>query len=405
MTIRWTFAALPGALCAAFLAAGQDPEPVTYAKDIAPVFAAKCVSCHSPEGSGPFSLENYEDVRRRASLVREVAMLQKMPPLFAESDFGRVARHAPLTDLDILKLQEWVRQGTPRGAASLAPAPKKLAWSLGEPNLILKTSTAISVSAEGAEAVRTVTLDLPLDAERELVAFDVRPRSPQAARQVVVAISRPGLGSAFTLNGVQTRGLIGAWAVGAEPWRLPEDAGYPLRPGDRLQVRALYHPTGKPENGGFDLALYFAHGPRTKRPVWRTLGSNRFEITGKEYFTTLTDSQRLDKAARVVSVFPEARSLAMRMRLASKIGTRETTVLAIPRWDKRWIAAYNFPDAPRLPQGAELLGEIQYDNANHGDPSLTLDEVKRLPPNPSVFFGPKETDELFWIHVQLLIDP
>ena len=34
----------------------------TYEKDVAPIIQKHCVSCHSPGGYGPFSLQSFSDV-------------------------------------------------------------------------------------------------------------------------------------------------------------------------------------------------------------------------------------------------------------------------------------------------------------------------------------------------------
>src|SRR5262245_25382639 len=44
--------------------------PVTYARDISPILNDRCVMCHSPGGSAPFSLMTYADVRQRTTLIR-----------------------------------------------------------------------------------------------------------------------------------------------------------------------------------------------------------------------------------------------------------------------------------------------------------------------------------------------
>jgi hypothetical protein len=192
--------------------------------------------------------------------------------------------------------------------------------------------------------------------------------------------------------------------VGYRPWHLPADAGVRVKPGDQLSIRLLYHPSGKSEDGGFDLALYYSDKPREKHPIWISIGRNDFEIAGGEpYFTNLDMSVRLDQDTRIVSLLPEARYLATHINVAAKaISAGERTLLNIHRWDRRWVGAYNFENPPMLPKGTTLLTEFQYRNSNHDDTSLTVDEVKRLPPNRPVHYGPNETDELFWLHVQLL---
>ena len=51
--------AVPGSA----LAAGPTSEAVTFTKDIAPIFQAKCESCHRPDSMAPMSLVTYENAR------------------------------------------------------------------------------------------------------------------------------------------------------------------------------------------------------------------------------------------------------------------------------------------------------------------------------------------------------
>lgn len=379
-------------------------DGVTYRKHIAPLFAAKCISCHYTGGPGPFRLQTYDDLRKRADLISTVVILRKMPPMDAKSSAGQIPLHSKLTDEETVLIQEWIRTGMQEGTG---PVPQITTpsqdWRLGTPALVLKPKEAIEVPAEGPQAVVETVIDLPIQAEHDLVAFDVRAASPAAARQVLLSVSQPGDQSPFTPTGIQTKSLVGAWAIGYQAWKLPEHAGVRLKPGDRLRLRLLYHPTGKREDGSIELALYFSQKPRAVQPVWRTIGLDRFQIPGGEpYYTDLTAMATLENESQLVSVVPEARNIATFIQLRTKEGKE---LFGIDKWDRRWTGAYNFPKPLPLPAGSILIAEFQYKNSNHKDPSLTLDEIKRLPPNPTVGFGPGEDDELFWMHVQLVPNP
>lgn len=399
---RWE-AAIGLALCAL---ASVSPE-VTYRKNIAPVFVAKCVSCHSPGGSGPFSLITYEDSRKRGEQIRQVTLLEKMPPTYAISDLGSIAIHPRLTNSEILAIQEWIRTGMAEGTGPLPTIAPLTKWPLGTPSLVVHNDTPLVVPSEGPEAIRTSLVTLPLDQERDLIAFDIRPTTIQSARQAVVAIEGPADRNAFTPLGIDSKRLVGAWSIGYNAWRLPDDVGVRIKPGEKLRVRFLYHPTGKQEDGGFEIGLYFADAPRKHRAFWKTIGSRNFEISGKPpYYTDLAASLKLDQPIRLISVLPEARRRATNFRLLARTGIEaQQTILNIPRWDTRWIGAYNFSKAPLLFQNAEIEANMQYDNSNHSDSSLTLEEAKGLPPRKSIFFGPNNTDELFWVHVQMVAAP
>jgi len=65
--------ALLSALAGTANARTQQPigasAPVSFNKDIAPILAARCVSCHQPGGVGPFNLLTYRDARQRSTLI------------------------------------------------------------------------------------------------------------------------------------------------------------------------------------------------------------------------------------------------------------------------------------------------------------------------------------------------
>lgn len=57
--------ALPGAAHAAPAAA-----PVTFAKDVAPIFQVKCQSCHEPGSIAPMSTVTFREARPWAKSIR-----------------------------------------------------------------------------------------------------------------------------------------------------------------------------------------------------------------------------------------------------------------------------------------------------------------------------------------------
>lgn len=78
------------------------PEPATTYSDIAPVLAAKCVTCHYGATGGPWPLTSYDDVANWRDAVRDDVLDCSMPP----PDSG-----ITLDDAERLAILSWVRCG------------------------------------------------------------------------------------------------------------------------------------------------------------------------------------------------------------------------------------------------------------------------------------------------------
>ncbi|MGD8281959.1 MAG: cytochrome c, partial [Gemmatimonadota bacterium] len=100
---------------------GIDPASVTFTKDIAPILQRSCQNCHRPDGGGPMSLINYNEVRRYASRIRQRTAIRDrmgtMPPWYVEKDIGiqHYQNDPSLSDEDLAKIQAWVDNGAPEG--------------------------------------------------------------------------------------------------------------------------------------------------------------------------------------------------------------------------------------------------------------------------------------------------
>lgn len=377
----------------------------TYRRDIAPMFAEKCISCHWQDGPGPFSLERYADLKKRLELIRKVALLHTMPPGRVTSDYGDLTAVRRLTDQDTVIIQHWIAQGAPEGDGPEPSSPEPPKWRMGTPSVVLNSGKVI-VPAEGPKFTKTVAIELPETARKTLVAFDIRPRTPRAMRQAILAANSDAKQTAFAPNGIVSERLVGSWAFGYPAWKLPPHAGIDLGAARALEVRGLYHPTGKEERGDFEIGLYFADKPRHAKPRWIRFGKASFVIPGDPEYTTLDDRKVLASDELILGFIPEARTIASSVALSATFAEMPPRYLAvIAEWTPRWQGAYNFVTPPLLLSGTTVTAEVSYDNSRHRIPDITLDEYQRLPKNKPVNSGPGEKDELFWVHVQVVEKP
>src|SRR4026207_865567 len=92
-----------GALVVAGTAmAGQDrPARVTFTQHIAPIVFANCSSCHRADGSAPFSLTTYAEVKAHAPQIVDVTKRRSMPPWKPEPGVGDFVGVRRLSDEQI----------------------------------------------------------------------------------------------------------------------------------------------------------------------------------------------------------------------------------------------------------------------------------------------------------------
>ena len=100
----------------------QTDDPVTYAKDVAPLIQANCQVCHRPGSVAPMSLLEYEDVRTYAPLIRERVASRIMPPWHIDRTVGirEFKNDISLTDEEIQTIVRWVDTGAPLGGPAAA---------------------------------------------------------------------------------------------------------------------------------------------------------------------------------------------------------------------------------------------------------------------------------------------
>src|ERR1043166_59385 len=118
-----------GVLLLSGIAAAADvgTAPVTFAKDIAPLFQAKCQECHRKGTAAPMSLVSYEETRPWAKAIRERVITRNMPPWHLDKTVGiqHFQNDRSLSDSQIATIVRWVDSGAPLGDRKDMPPPKQ----------------------------------------------------------------------------------------------------------------------------------------------------------------------------------------------------------------------------------------------------------------------------------------
>ena len=159
------FSALTVILVSTFFLVSADTtksaKTVTFSKDIAPIFNAKCAECHRAGEVAPFSTLTYKDVRPWAKSIKEKVANRVMPPWHHDPHVGQWANDRRMSQAEIDTVVAWVNAGAPEGnAKDLPPAPQFTnGWSIGKPDLIIPMPKEFVLKANGPDEIQHFEVD------------------------------------------------------------------------------------------------------------------------------------------------------------------------------------------------------------------------------------------------------
>jgi EF hand len=394
---------LPTLLLFGALATAQAPGKPTFTEHVAPIVFHSCAQCHRPGEAAPFALLSYQDVRKRAKMIRKVVDDRYMPPWHPAPGFGEFQGCLRLPDADVAVIDAWVAAGMPEGPADKLPALPKFTsgWQLGEPDLVVKMTEPFEVPASGRDLYRNFTVPVDLDTDKWITAIEVRPSARAVLHHVLFFVDerrdgeQNGRGNERGFRDARLFRMpsLGGWAVGGRPEHLPEGLAMRLPAHSDIVLQSHLHPSGKKEKELITLGVYFAKEPPSRTlvpiqlPPFFGIAAGLRVPPGVNDFK-LTDEFELPCAIDALTVGGHAHMICKSMRLyaVGKDGDK-TPLLLIRNWDFDWQNRYTYKAPVRLPAGTVIKAEITYDNSkdNPNNPNQ---------PPKEIHWGRETTDEM-----------
>ena len=442
-TRSWRVAAFAaGALVAgAGLATAAEPaKTVTFAKDVAPIFQAKCVSCHEPGSIAPMSLRTFQDVRPWARSIKARVETRQMPPWHINKAVGvqKFKNDISLSDQQIQTIVDWVDQGALEGNPAdlpvLKPVTTTLVWQgerdgYGPPDLTVKspeyTMPAVSQDQWWRPSVDIVGLTEP----RWVRMVEIRPTNLSGRKilhhsiaHIVMDPSDPDTAASLsgTASGgrgrpidddpsaaINARPTLMEWAIGKGYDRYIDGTGKLLKPGQRISWDQHVHAVGEAVTAGSELGVWFY--PKGQEPKHR---SYLIGFTGLKNGTVgldippnsiaQTEGFTVLKENTVITNFqPHFHLRGKAMQVEAILPDGGTQVISyVDNFNFNWMTNYIFAEdaAPAFPKGTIIHVIAFYDNtkANKNNPD----------PDQWVGYGDRTVDEMAhaWMNVVYLSD-
>jgi len=354
-----------------------DPSsPVTWSRDIAPIFQKHCQGCHRPGEIAPFPLLSYQDVQGWEETILEVIQLERMPPWSASAEVGQFANDARLSAEEKQQIATWVAHGAPEGDPADLPPPREFAegWRIGEPDLVLYMSDEpFDVPAEGTVEYQYFVVDPQFTEDRWIQAAECRPGNRAVVHHINVFVL-PADQEDFERDDL-TNDLLWGFAPGVPPTVLPSGMAIKIEAGTRLVFQLHYTPNGMPQQDRSYMGLRFADADEVRKQVRTVLAVNtKFEIPPYASDHLVESWYDFSRDVLLISLIPHMHLRGKSFRYIAHYpdGTRET-LLDVPRYDFNWQNTYVLAEPKELPARTRIQCEARYDNSENNlanpDPS------------------------------------
>ena len=371
--------AAPG--CELDLPAAADAKSttVTYHRDVARILQQNCVSCHREDGIAPFALDDIDEVKDRAKVIRRVVNEGSMPPWFAaidkDADKNPWANDCSLSAKDKADLFAWIdSKDRPLGDAAEAPAKRRYPaeWSIGKPDLVVQLSKAYDIKADGFMPYANDIVETELKEDRWVSAYEILPSQRDVVHHVIVRVHEKG-----SEVRKADEGREGYWAIyvpGNGACVYPEGFARKIPAGAKVSFQIHYTPSGKAKKERLKMGLVFAKQPPTYEVRTAPLANPRLSIPPGAARHVETHSQRVPFDMPIMGFMPHmhTRGVAFKYEVTYADGKTET-LLDIPRYDFNWQLRYDYKQPKLIPQGSTMKITAVFDNStgNKANPDPT----------------------------------
>src|SRR5881296_3579932 len=406
---------------------------VTFSKDVASIFQAKCQECHQPNSIAPMSLITYQDARPWAKSIKERVAAHQMPPWHIDRSIGvqKFKNDMSLTDEQVDTIVRWVDGGALQGNPKDLPPAKPLVtdneWQavrdgLGPPDLIIQ-SPEYTMPAQHQDVWFRPMSDIPLSEPRWARMVEIRPTNLKGRKIVHHAIAYLALNNdpeavnTGTATGrdradinpddlVNRRPQLMEWAIGKGYDLFRPGTGKLIVPGEKIAWDQHIHAVGEQITAGSEIGIWFykkGEEPKKRSYLIGFTGIDRSKmldippnsVAMTEGFTVLKEN------ALIQNFQPHfhLRGKSMQVEAILPDGSKQV-ISYVGNFNFNWMTNYIYDDdaAPLLPKGTVVHVSAWYDNtkANKNNPD----------PDQWVGFGDRTVDEMAhaWMNVTYFND-
>ncbi len=377
-------------------AVASSGAAVTFHNTISRLMQNNCQQCHRPGGVGPFPLQSYNEVKKKANVIRRVTSTRVMPPWFADNSIGHAwANNRRLSDGDLKSLLEWIDAKCPEGEAKDAPPPRVWEkgaedWNIGTPDAIVQIPQPVKLPAQGTMPYQYIKVQTNFTEDKWVQAVELLPTNPAVvhhAQVFVVTAEGKELSDPTPTNGGRPTSYFAAMVPGETALVFPAGYAKLLPRGCSLTFEVHYVPNGAPASDQIRVGMVFARtAPKFEVKSFDIRTNNLLIKPGDANYSQSTE-YTFETPARLLAFQPHMhlRGKAFSFDLILPDGRTEP-VLSVPRYDFNWQTSYRLKEPWDIPKGSRLRVTGWYDNSK--------DNPANPDPTKTIRAGGETTDEM-----------
>ena len=175
----------------AAIAADLSSTTVTFHRDVLPILQRNCQTCHRPGQVAPMSLLTYQEARPWAKAIKSAVTARKMPPWFADPQYGHFVNDRSLKQSEIDTLVKWADNGAAEGDPKDAPAPVK--WPSGgwgvQPEVVVDLPPH-DVPAKGVLEWELIALPSPFKGDTWVTSMEILPGDTSVVHHICFSFEK-----------------------------------------------------------------------------------------------------------------------------------------------------------------------------------------------------------------------
>jgi hypothetical protein len=412
------------ALVISFAAYAAGAE-LTFSRDVAPILYRKCTTCHHANDIAPMSLVEYKSVRPWAKAIREVVLLRRMPPWFADRKSGHFSNDPSLSESEMHTIAQWVDQGAKEGdPGDLPPAPSYVdGWHIGKPDVVFDIGQDYVLKGNLSDEYVYFTVPTNFTEGHWIQAIELRPGNRKVVHHAHVSVvlpeakkpasntvrktpsfadylyrtsdglrhmkgDAPVVDDACAYNGpdidrlhIASEGALASYLPGMPADTYRDDTAKWIPAGAQLRFQIHYHREATSANDAVtdrtSVGLIFASA-EPRHPLRRLdVDNDFFSIPPGDPAHEVKQCATFDSDSLLLSLTPHMHYLGKDARFEiQRPGQAPELLLFVPKYDFNWQLKYFMQDPVFVPKGTRLILTFHFDNSRNNpfnpDPTRTV---------------------------------